>query len=110
MPEPGPRPDVRLEEHLERAREVGLHHALTVIADRQTALEFAAESLKRDLAGSSLTVGQFLKAIAALSRAERHRVRRAVPGLSSDQRVAELPAAARNALAATLRVIARRAT
>ena len=37
---------------LERAHEVGLHHALTVIADRQTALEFAAVALKRELAGA----------------------------------------------------------
>ena len=108
LPEPGRRPDVRLEEHLERAREAGLHLALSVIADRQTALEFAAEALKGDLAGSSLTVSEFLNAITGLSRAERQRVRRAVPGLSPDQRVAELPRATRNALAATLRVIGRR--
>ena len=104
---------VDVEALVKRAHEVGLHHALTVIADRQTALEFAAVALKRDLAGpatrsTQLTVRQFLKAITALSRSERQRVRRAVPGLSPEQHVAQLPPATRNALAATLRVVARR--
>ena len=102
-----------VEDLVERAREVGLHHALTVIADRRTALEFAALALKRELAGPStrstkLTVRQFLKAIGALTAAERERVRRAVPGLRLEQRVGELPPATRNSLAATLRLVARR--
>jgi hypothetical protein len=96
---------------VQRAQEVGLHHALTVIADRQTALEFAAVALKRDLAGPAtrseqLTVRQFLKAISCLRRIERQRVQRAVPGLESGELVAKFPPATRDALAATLRVIA----
>ena len=51
---------------------------------------------------------QFLKAISGLSRSERQRVLRAVPGLDSGQLVAKLPPATRDALAATLRVVARR--
>ena len=98
---------------IQRAHEVGLHHALTVVADRQTALEFAAVALKRNVAGPAtrseqLTVRQFLKAIAGLSRAERQRAQRAVPGLDPGQLVARLPPAIRNALAATLRVLSRR--
>ena len=96
-----------------RAHEVGLHHALTVIPDRQTALEFAAVALKRDLAGPAtrseqLTVRQFLKAIAGLSRAERQRVQRAVPGLDAGNSSRSWHPTGRNALAATLRVLARR--
>jgi hypothetical protein len=95
------------------ARQVGLHHALTVIADRQAALEFAAVAIERDLAGAStrsdkLTVRQFLKAIAALSGAELEAVRRAVPGLKLAQRVAQLPRRTRASLAAALRAAARR--
>jgi UvrD-like helicase family protein len=98
---------------VQRAHEVGLHHALTVVADRQAALEFAAVALRHDLAGPAtrseqLTVRQFLKAISGLSRSERQRVQRAVPGLDSGQLVAKLPPATRDALAATLRVVARR--
>jgi ATP-dependent exoDNAse (exonuclease V) beta subunit len=119
LPDLEPRRDARpvdvqsIETLVQRAHEAGLHHALTVIGDRQTALEFAAVALKRELAGpatrsTELTVRQFLKAVGALSRAERQRVRRAVPGLSPEQRIAQLPAATRNSLAATLRVVARR--
>ena len=97
---------------MQRAHEVGLHHALTVIADRQTALEFAAVALKRELAGPAtrseqLTVRQFLKAVSGLGRSERQRVQRAVPGLDSGQLVAKLSPTTRDALAATLRVVAR---
>jgi len=120
LPDVGPRRDARpidaqsIEALVQQAQQAGLHHALTAVGDRQTALEFAAVALKRELAGpatrsSELTVREFLKAIAALGRAERQRVRRAVPGLTSEQRVAELPDATRNSLAATLRVVARRA-
>ena len=101
--------DARTMEALaERAHEVGLHHALSEIADRPTALEFAAVALKRELAAPELTVQQFLKATGALNQAERQRVLRVVPSLRSDQRIAELPATTRQALAATLRVLARR--
>ncbi len=109
------RPDAAAGEALvRRAHEVGLHHALTVVPDREAALEFAAVALRRELAGPAtradqLTVRQFLKAIAGLSRAERQRVLRAVPGLDAGQRVAQLPSATRNALAETLRVVGRRA-
>ena len=97
---------------VQRAREVGLHHALVEIPDRETALEFAAAALKRGVAGTAtrserLTVRQFLKAISGLSRAERQRVQRAVPGLDPGQLVAQLSPTTRNALAATLRVLAR---
>jgi DNA helicase-2/ATP-dependent DNA helicase PcrA len=97
-----------VEEHVERAREVGLHHALTVIADRNAALEFAAVALERELAGPAtrsdkLTVRQLLKAIGALTGAQRDAVRRAVPWLKLEQRIAELPAATRTSLAAALR-------
>jgi hypothetical protein len=90
-----------------------LHHALTVIADRQGALEFAAVTLERNLAGAStrsdkLTMRQFLKAIGALTGAEREAVRRAVPGLKLAQRVAQLPPRTRTSLAAALRAAARR--
>ena len=102
-----------LEDHVERARQVGLHHALTVIADRRAALEFAAVAIERDLAGAStrsdkLTVRQFLKAIGALTGAEREVVRRAVPGLKLAQRVAQLPPRTRASFAAALRAAARR--
>ncbi|HTE62216.1 MAG TPA: 3'-5' exonuclease, partial [Solirubrobacteraceae bacterium] len=102
-----------VEDHVERAREVGLHHALTVIADRNAALEFAATALERELAGPStrsdkLTVRQLLKAIGALTGKERDAVRRAVPWLKLEQRVAQLPAATRASLAAALRAAGRR--
>jgi hypothetical protein len=92
---------------------VGLHHALTVIADRRAALEFAAVAIERELAGAStrsdkLTVRQFLKAIGALTGAEREAVRRAVPRLKLAQRVAQLPPRTRASLAAALRAAARR--
>ena len=98
---------------VQRAHAVGLHHALTVVADRDTALAFAAVALRQDLAGPAtrseqLTVRQFLKAISGLGRSERQRVLRAVPGLDSGQLVAKLSPATRDALAATLRVVARR--
>jgi hypothetical protein len=92
---------------VQQAREAGLRVSLEAAADRQTALEFAAVALKRELA-ASLTVGQFLEATRALTDAERERVRRAVPGLSLDQDVGQLRHATRNALAATLRVMARK--
>ena len=102
-----------LEDHLERAREVGLHHALTMIPDRRAALEFAAVAIERDLVGAStrsdkLTVRQLLKAIGALTGAEREAVRRAVPGLKLAQRVAQLPGRTRTSLAAALRAAASR--
>jgi UvrD-like helicase C-terminal domain len=88
-----------LEDRLDRAREVGLHHALTVIADRRTALEFAAVTLERNLVGAStrsdkLTVRQFLKAIGALSGAEREAVRR---GAGTQARAAPGPASSEDA-------------
>jgi len=118
LEEPGARPSrpieaKAVEDHVGRAHELGLHHALSVIADRRAALEFAAVALTAQLAGPTtrsarLTVGQFLKAIGALTAAERKRIRRAVPGLRLEQRVAELSPKTRNSLAATLRVVARR--
>jgi hypothetical protein len=67
---------------------VGLHHALTVIADRRTALESAAVALKRELAGTpthstKLTVRQSLEAIGALSATERERCDAPYPGSSA---------------------------
>jgi hypothetical protein len=90
-----------------------LAHALTVIADRDGAQEFAAVALERELAGPAtrsdkLTVRQLLKAIGALTGAEREAVRRAVPWLKLEQRVAQLPAATRASLAAALRAARRR--
>ncbi len=105
------RPDalpVETEALVERAREVGLEQALTEIADRQTVLEFAAVALKRELAGPEFTVRQFLKAMGAVSGADRERVRRAVPGLGLNQQIAHLSPATRKAFAATLRVVARK--
>jgi hypothetical protein len=102
-----------IDDHVERAREVGLHHALTVIADRRSALEFAAVAIERDLVGAStrsdkLTVRQFLKAIGALTGAERDAMRRAVPGLKLAHRVAHISPPTRTSLAAALRAAARR--
>jgi hypothetical protein len=92
---------------VQRAYEVGLEATFSEIADRETALEFAALIIKRQLP-TDLSARQFLKTAGVLSRGERNRTLRAVPGLDPDRRLADLPTATRSALAATLRVVARR--
>jgi hypothetical protein len=91
-PEPPPRAGPWQREELDRA-----------------ALEFAATALKQDLPETEdLTVRHFLASIARLGEAELRRVHRAVPGLDPEQHVERLSPSARRALAATLRVLARR--
>jgi hypothetical protein len=80
-----------------------LAHALTVTADRDSALEFAAVALESELAGPAtrsdkLTVPQLLKAIGVLTGAKREAVRRACRGSSwsSASRSFPLPRAHRS--------------
>jgi DNA helicase-2/ATP-dependent DNA helicase PcrA len=115
-PVEGPKPDaepVSTGEHLERAREIGLHHVLSTIADRATALDVATSAVAGGRVGpvtrsERLTVRRLLRAIATLSEREREEVRRSVAALAWDDRVADLPAGKRDALAKALNRVPRR--
>ena len=79
-------PPVSTREHLERARQIGLHHVLSMIADRAVALDVATLAVAVGQIGPAtrsekLTVRRLLGAIAALTESEREEVRRSVAAL-----------------------------
>ena len=105
-------PPVSTREHLERARQIGLHHVLSMIADRAVALDVATLAVAVGQIGPAtrsekLTVRRLLGAIAALTESEREEVRRSVAALGWDDRIAELPDGKRDALAKALRRVPR---
>jgi hypothetical protein len=102
------RPATGVDEHLERAREVGLIYALSVLSDRSAALELAAVALERELIGAAtqsekLSVRQLLKAIPGLTTNQRGEVRKMVPFLSLQERVAGIAESKRRGLVVALR-------
>ena len=105
-------PPVSTREHLDRARQIGLHHALSTITDRAVALDVATLAVAVGQIGPStrserLTVRRLLGAIAALTKSEREEVRRSVAALAWDDRIADLPDGKRDALAKALRRVPR---
>jgi DNA helicase-2/ATP-dependent DNA helicase PcrA len=115
-PVDGPKPDaqpVSTREHLERAREIGLHHVLSTIADLAVALDVATLAIAAGRVGpptrsERLTVRRLLGAIGALTESEREDVRRSVAALAWDDRIADLPEGKRDALGRALKRVPRK--